>query len=55
MELRKEDGFILGEIYLGRFWEVESDHTLKFAEKGLLDEIFGTSIVGVAVNDAFIL
>ena len=51
----EEDNFVLSLMYLEGPREVKSDHTLKFSEKGLSDEILGFVIVGIAVNEAFIL
>jgi hypothetical protein len=51
----EEDGFILKLMDLEGFGEVELNHALKFAKKGLLDEILRLIVVGVAVDEAFIL
>ena len=51
----EEDGFGLRMMNLGGFREVELNHTLKFTEKGLLDEIIGSIVVSVAINETFIL
>ena len=53
--MREEDCFVLGLMNLGGFWEVELNHALKFTEKGLLDEVLGSVVVGVAINKAFVL
>lgn len=54
-DVREEDGFRLRVMNLGRFREVELNHALKFTEKGLLDEILGSVVVSVLINEAFIL
>jgi hypothetical protein len=53
--MRKEDGFVFKEMELGGSWEVKLDHTLKFAEEGLSDEILRAIIVSVDVDNTFIL
>ena len=55
LDVREEDCFVLGLMNLGGFWEVELNHALKFTEKGLLDEVLGSVVVGVAINKAFVL
>ena len=55
LDMRKEDGFVLKSMYLEGFWKVELDHTLKFAKERLLDQVFGSIVVGVAVNETFVL
>jgi len=35
--------------------EVELNRALKFTEKGLQDKVLGSVIVGVAINETFVL
>lgn len=55
LDVCKEDGYILREVYLGGSWEVELDHTLKFAKEGLLDELLWSIVFSIGVNKTFIL
>ena len=51
----EEDGFVLRLVDLTGFREVKLDHTLKFTEECLLDEILRSVVAGVAVDKTFIL
>ena len=53
--MRKEDSFILTLMYLKGLWKVELYHALKFTEERLLDQVLRSIIVGVAVNETFVL
>ena len=54
-DVRKEERLIPRLVYCEGLWEVKLDHALKFTEKSLPDEVFGFVVVGVAVNEAFVL
>lgn len=54
-DMCEEDGFVLRLVDLAGFREVKLDHTLKFTEECLLDEILRSVVAGVAVDKAFIL
>ena len=51
----EEDGFVLRLMNLKGFREIELNYALKFTEKGLLDKILGSVIVGVAIDKALVL
>ena len=51
----KEDSFISRLVNFEGSREVELNHTLKLAEKGLMDRILGFVVVGIAVDEAFVL
>ena len=55
LDVCEEGGFVLKLMYLGGFREVELNHALKFSKKGLLDKILRFLVVGVAINEGFIL
>lgn len=42
-------------MYLGGLWEVELHDTLKLAKAGFPDKVLGFVVVGVAVNETFVL
>ena len=53
--MHEEDGFSLRMVNLGGFREVELNHMLEFAKKGLLDKILRSIVISVAINETFIL
>ena len=54
-DVREDDSFVLRLMYLRGLREIKVDNALKFTKKGLLDEILGVIIVGIAINEAFVL
>jgi hypothetical protein len=53
--MRKENSFFSSEMYFRGSWEVKPDNALKFTKEGLLDEILGSIVVSIAVNETLIL
>lgn len=51
----EEDSFVLRLMNLEGSREVKLNNALKFAKEGLVNEILGFVVVGVSIDETFIL